>query len=100
MPTVPAMPPIENNTSAGTPLATQNAPRQSIVRCSSCVVLLSIPVAAVIGCSLIEIVPSTGFAFCKTVPNGKTLDAAGRERLEVPLHGWNGPLALDADDAT
>jgi hypothetical protein len=29
------MPPIENNTSAGTPLATQNAPRQSIDRTSS-----------------------------------------------------------------
>jgi hypothetical protein len=27
---VPAIPPIENNTSAGTPLAIQNAPRQSI----------------------------------------------------------------------
>jgi hypothetical protein len=32
LPTVPAMPPIENRTSAGTPLATQNAPLQSIER--------------------------------------------------------------------
>jgi hypothetical protein len=32
---MPAMPPIENNTSAGTPLATQNAPRQSMDRTSS-----------------------------------------------------------------
>ncbi len=30
VPVVPAMPPIENRTSAGTPLATQKAPRQSI----------------------------------------------------------------------
>ena len=34
VPVVPAMPPIENRTSAGTPLATQKAPRQSILRCS------------------------------------------------------------------
>lgn len=32
LPAVPAMPPIENRTRAGTPLATQNAPRQSIDR--------------------------------------------------------------------
>jgi hypothetical protein len=32
VPTVPAMPPIENRTSAGTPLATQNAPLQSMLR--------------------------------------------------------------------
>ncbi len=34
LPAVPAMPPIENSTSAGTPLATQKAPRQSMARCS------------------------------------------------------------------
>ncbi len=34
VPVVPAMPPIENRTSAGTPLATQNAPFQSIERWS------------------------------------------------------------------
>jgi hypothetical protein len=34
-PVVPAMPPIENRTRAGTPLATQNAPRQSMARRSS-----------------------------------------------------------------
>ncbi len=34
VPVVPAMPPIENRTRAGTPLATQKAPRQSILRCS------------------------------------------------------------------
>jgi hypothetical protein len=34
LPTVAEMPPIENNTSAGTPLATQNAPCQPILRCS------------------------------------------------------------------
>src|SRR6476619_6766099 len=33
LPTVAAIPPIENSTSAGTPLATQNAPVQSIFRC-------------------------------------------------------------------
>src|ERR1700676_2832410 len=33
-PTLPATPPIENSTSAGTPLATQKAPFQSIARCS------------------------------------------------------------------
>jgi hypothetical protein len=33
-PIVAAMPPIENNTRGGTPLATQKAPFQSIVRCS------------------------------------------------------------------
>lgn len=32
VPTVPEMPPMEKSTRAGTPLATQNAPRQSIVR--------------------------------------------------------------------
>jgi len=32
LPTAPATWPIENNTSAGTPLATQNAPFQSIER--------------------------------------------------------------------
>ena len=32
LPTVAAMAPIENNTSAGTPLATQKAPVQSILR--------------------------------------------------------------------
>jgi hypothetical protein len=32
LPTVAAMAPIENRTSAGTPLATQNAPVQSILR--------------------------------------------------------------------
>src|SRR5690349_9384671 len=31
LPVVPAMPPIEKSTSAGTPLATQKAPRQSMV---------------------------------------------------------------------
>lgn len=34
VPVVPAMPPIENRTRAGTPLATQKAPRQSIFRCN------------------------------------------------------------------
>ena len=34
LPTVAAMAPIENKTSAGTPLATQNAPCQPIFRCS------------------------------------------------------------------
>ncbi len=34
LPVVPAMPPIENRTRAGTPLATQKAPRQSMLRCS------------------------------------------------------------------
>ncbi|WP_379073286.1 hypothetical protein ACFJIU_02270 [Mesorhizobium sp. UC74_2] len=33
LPPTPAMPPIENSTRGGTPLATQNAPRQSMVRC-------------------------------------------------------------------
>ena len=33
-PVVPAMPPIENSTSGGTPLATQKAPFQSIALCS------------------------------------------------------------------
>ncbi|MOA55174.1 hypothetical protein D3C78_1789190 [compost metagenome] len=33
LPTVAAMAPIENSTRAGTPLATQKAPRQSILRC-------------------------------------------------------------------
>ncbi|MNE71743.1 hypothetical protein D3C80_1676420 [compost metagenome] len=33
LPTVAAIAPIENSTRAGTPLATQNAPRQSILRC-------------------------------------------------------------------
>jgi hypothetical protein len=32
LPAVPAMPPMEKSTRAGTPLATQNAPRQSMVR--------------------------------------------------------------------
>src|SRR6185295_12863370 len=36
LPTVAAIPPIENSTSAGTPLATQNAPVQSIFRCRLC----------------------------------------------------------------
>src|SRR4029078_560708 len=36
LPTVAAIPPIENSTSAGTPLATQNAPVQSIFRCRPC----------------------------------------------------------------
>src|SRR5262245_10616090 len=35
VPPTPPMPPMENSTSAGTPLATQNAPFQSIVRWSS-----------------------------------------------------------------
>ena len=34
LPVVPAMPPIEKSTSAGTPLATQKAPRQSMVLCN------------------------------------------------------------------
>ena len=34
LPTVAAMAPIENNTSAGTPLATQNAPCQPIFLCN------------------------------------------------------------------
>ncbi len=34
LPTVAAIAPIENKTSAGTPLATQNAPCQPIFRCS------------------------------------------------------------------
>src|SRR3954471_3655310 len=34
VPVVPAMPPIENRTRAGTPLATQKAPRQSMLRCN------------------------------------------------------------------
>lgn len=34
LPTVAAMAPIENKTSAGTPLATQNAPCQPIFLCS------------------------------------------------------------------
>jgi len=34
LPTVAAIEPIENSTSAGTPLATQNAPTQLIFRCS------------------------------------------------------------------
>jgi hypothetical protein len=33
-PTIPEIPPIEKSTNAGTPLATQNAPFQSIERCS------------------------------------------------------------------
>jgi hypothetical protein len=33
LPTVAAIEPIENNTSAGTPLATQNAPVQLIFLC-------------------------------------------------------------------
>src|SRR5207253_9656848 len=33
LPTVGAIAPMENSTSAGTPLATQNAPLQSILRC-------------------------------------------------------------------
>ena len=32
LPTVPAIPPIEKRTSAGTPEATQKAPRQSMLR--------------------------------------------------------------------
>ena len=32
LPTVAAIEPIENSTSAGTPLATQNAPAQPILR--------------------------------------------------------------------
>src|SRR5215510_8560030 len=36
VPPMPPMPPIEKRTSAGTPLATQKAPFQSIVRCNSC----------------------------------------------------------------
>src|SRR4029079_6628054 len=49
LPTVAAMPPIEKSTSAGTPLATQNAPVQSIFRCrpSSVPSAPSIPFAAV-----------------------------------------------------
>src|SRR4051812_20093093 len=49
LPTVAAMPPIENSTSAGTPLATQNAPVQSIFRCrpSSAASAPAIPFAAV-----------------------------------------------------
>ena len=34
LPVVPAMPPIEKSTRAGTPLATQKAPRQSMVLCN------------------------------------------------------------------
>src|SRR6478672_10585515 len=49
LPTVAAIPPIENSTSTGTPLATQNAPVQSIFRCrpSSVPSAPSIPFAAV-----------------------------------------------------
>src|SRR5262249_57882079 len=49
LPTVAAIPPIENSTSAGTPLATQNAPVQSIFRCRLCAVpsAPSIPFAIV-----------------------------------------------------
>src|SRR6478735_6080849 len=36
LPTVAAIPPIENSTSTGTPLATQKAPVQSIFRCRLC----------------------------------------------------------------
>src|SRR4029079_14703647 len=36
LPTVAAIPPIENSTSTGTPLATQNAPVQSILRWRPC----------------------------------------------------------------
>jgi hypothetical protein len=35
LPATPAIPPIENNTRAGTPLATQNAPFQSIALTNS-----------------------------------------------------------------
>jgi hypothetical protein len=35
-PTVPAMPPMEKTTRAGTPLATQKAPRQSMARFKAC----------------------------------------------------------------
>jgi hypothetical protein len=43
------MPPIENSTSAGTPLATQNAPVQSIFRCrlGAAPSALTVPFAAV-----------------------------------------------------
>ncbi len=47
LPAVPAMPPIENSTRAGTPLATQNAPRQSMARCSVPVVGLAYVVVMV-----------------------------------------------------
>src|SRR6476469_9453786 len=48
LPTVAAIPPIENSTSAGTPLATQNAPVQSIFRCrpNSVPSALTVPVVA------------------------------------------------------
>src|SRR5262245_7748821 len=52
MPTVPAMPPMENTTRAGTPLATQKAPFQSMARLSE----FSPPAAAV--ALLTDIVPS------------------------------------------
>ncbi|GLR66497.1 hypothetical protein GCM10010909_11770 [Acidocella aquatica] len=47
-PTIPEIPPIENSTNAGTPLATQNAPFQSMERRNVPASPIATPVSAVI----------------------------------------------------
>jgi hypothetical protein len=46
LPTVAATAPIENSTSGGTPLATQNAPVQSMPRCRPATVAGSVAIAS------------------------------------------------------
>src|SRR5688572_10296707 len=55
-PATPAMPPIENNTRAGTPLATQNAPFQSIARTSLLDEASSAPSAVSVVCPVAIVV--------------------------------------------
>jgi hypothetical protein len=58
-PTIPEIPPIENSTNAGTPLATQNAPFQSMDRRS---VALS-PIAALLSIVISLITTPTVFNY-------------------------------------
>src|SRR4026208_906905 len=85
MPTVPAMPPIENTTRAGTPLATQKAPFQSMARFRT-----FSPFAVVDVALLTDIVPSPRFKS----HSGCESPAAGIEcRLPIRIAKISSPVS-------
>src|SRR6476659_10988606 len=85
LPTVAAIPPIENSTSTGTPLATQNAPVQSIFRWRPCAAPSALSGTAPASSAVIDIlVPLTRHAPSHLLDVASGAALRGAQRLSAP----------------
>src|SRR5580698_401751 len=81
-PTIPETPPIENSTSAGTPLAIQNAPLQLMERCSVPAPGTTGPISTIVSLMITpKLFQNAAIGFEPEVVNSKNAFDSAKQRL-------------------